>query len=532
MLIVDEWFVEGNAAKKGGLMPAQIKLHWPRAALVWMSAMLVWLVAAAPSSALPRFRWSAPVLVDSAVPRASISLGLVTVSCPSVSLCVAFDSEGRLVTSTDPAVPTTWKVAKVGGEPLGVSCPSVSLCVGVGLFSRGALLVSTKPTGGAGAWRVVSVAAGVDAGAVSCPSLSLCVAGGQFNGDILTSTDPAGSSQAWRVEHVDRHASVLSISCPAVTLCVAADDAGNLLSSTNPDGGASAWHIVHIGETLTAHAAVSCASVTLCVAVEDGHLLTSTNPTGSPAAWRVNTVDALGLVDSISCPSTSFCAAGDIFGGAATTINPAAGPRGWELEHVDGTNAINAVTCPSVNLCVAVDASGNVVIGGSVAPTLTVPTIRVGRPADAEQLTAVRRGSRLRVDTGLAIACPPGARECTVHARASAPTDTGPPDVLASMRLAVPAGHRREIILNVSRHGVRVLRKQHGFIDFAQVTVVTRAQRGHAVANTLLCSIQASRAALRSDRYTTRSYRGPRRWSSIAFERSELGRGVRGPGGA
>ena len=77
---------------------------------------------------------------------------------------------------------------------------------------------------------------------------------------------------------------------------------------------------------------------------------------------------------------------------------------------VDGTNAINAVTCPSVNLCVAVDASGNVVIGGPVAPTLAVPTIRVGPPADAEQLTAVRRGSRLRVDTGLAIACPPGAR--------------------------------------------------------------------------------------------------------------------------
>ena len=511
------------------MIRAQIKLHWPRVALVWMSAMVIWLVAAAPSSALPRFRWSAPVLVDSAVPRASLSLGLVTVSCPSVSLCVAFDSEGRLVTSTDPAVPTTWKVAKVGGEPLSVSCPSVSLCVGVGLFSSGELLVSTNPTR-ARAWRVVSVASGAETGAISCPSPSLCVAGAMFNGDILTSTDPAGSGQAWRVAHVDRRASVLSISCPSVALCVAVDDAGNVLSSTNPDDGARAWHIVRVADALPAHAAISCASLTLCVAVEEGSVLTSSNPTGDASAWRVKTVDD-GLVDSISCPSTSFCAAGDIVGGAATTINPA-GPGGWELERVDGTNPINAVTCPSVNLCLAVDESGNVVIGSPIAPTLTVPTIRVGPPADAEQLTAVRRGPRLRVDTGLAIACPPDAGKCTVHARATVPRDTGPPEVLGSVHLTVPAGHRRELTLNLSKHGIRVLKKQHGFIDFAQVIAVTRAQRGHAVANTLLCSIQASRTAPRSDRHTTRSDRGPRRWSNIASERSELDRDVRGRRGA
>lgn len=510
------------------MMPAQIKLHWPRAALVCTSAMLVWLVAAAPSSAQPRFHWSAPVSVDSAVPRASLSLGLVTVACPSVSLCVAFDSEGRVATSTDPALPTAWKVANVGGEPLGLSCPSVSLCVGVGLFRTGELLLSTNPSGGAGAWRVVSVASGVDPAAISCPSPSLCVAGGQFNGDVLTSTDPAGSGRTWRVAHVDRSASVLGMSCPAVTLCVAADDAGNVLSSTNPDGGVSAWHIVHVTKMPSGHAGVSCASVTLCVAVEEGNLLTSTNPTGPPSAWRVNTVDALGLVASLSCPSPSLCAAGDIFGGAATTTDPAAGPRGWKLERVDGTNAINAVSCPSVNLCVAVDESGNVVIGSPIPPTLTVPTIEVGRPADAEQLTAVRRGIRLRVDTGLAIACPPGARRCTVRARASGPTDTGSPHMLASVHLTVPAGHRREITLNLSNHGIRVLKKHHGFIPDAQVILVTRAQTGHAVANTLLCSIQASRAVLRGDRHTVRSDRGPRRSSGIGSQTSHLGRGVRG----
>ena len=99
------------------------------------------------------------------------------------------------------------------------------------------------------------------------------------------------------------------------------------------------------------------------------------------------------------------------------------------------------------------------------------------------------------------------------------------------MHLTVPAGHRRELTLNLSKHGIRVLKKQHGFIDFAQVTVVTRVQSGHAVANTLLCSIQASRAALRGDRHATRSDRGPRQWSNIAFERSELRLSVRGRGG-
>jgi hypothetical protein len=69
---------------------------------------------------------------------------LDAISCPAVSLCMAGDWEGNVITSTDPAGGRkAWKIAYVDdnstSEPAGgpnqasisnVSCPSVSLCIG------------------------------------------------------------------------------------------------------------------------------------------------------------------------------------------------------------------------------------------------------------------------------------------------------------------------------------------------------------------------------------------------------------------
>jgi len=77
------------------------------------------------------------------------------VSCGSPTLCVAADTMGNVLTSTNPTGgPPAWTVAQVDavGFVSGVSCPSASLCVAVD--SAGYVLVGAQPpavtTGSAG----------------------------------------------------------------------------------------------------------------------------------------------------------------------------------------------------------------------------------------------------------------------------------------------------------------------------------------------------------------------------------------------
>jgi hypothetical protein len=173
-----------------------------RGRLVLAAMVAVLAVAVSFVGSAAALEWSAPVLVDGHVPRgAPHSAGITTLSCPSVSLCVAFDSEGYLVMSSTPAVPTSWTVVQVRGadSPTGVSCPSVSLCVAVDV--RG-VLSSSDPSAGAGAWHHARVVSAADPSAISCPSVSFCVAVDRA-GAVLSSTDPTGGSAAWHVRRVD-----------------------------------------------------------------------------------------------------------------------------------------------------------------------------------------------------------------------------------------------------------------------------------------------------------------------------------------
>jgi hypothetical protein len=99
------------------------------------------------------------------------SNGGVGMACPSVRLCVAFDSAGNVITSTDPAGgANAWTVAHVDttdpacgshesstcpGAIMALACPSASLCVGVD--SNGYILTSTDPAGGPAAWTIAPV---------------------------------------------------------------------------------------------------------------------------------------------------------------------------------------------------------------------------------------------------------------------------------------------------------------------------------------------------------------------------------------
>jgi hypothetical protein len=109
------------------------------------------------------------------------------IACPSSTLCVAVDDDGRVVTSTNPTGgPAEWSAASIGepfpGSTLGVACTSVSLCMVVGM---GGLVYSTNPTAGASAWTKTDALAGYTGFfMITCANPTLCLAsdGGQSRG--------------------------------------------------------------------------------------------------------------------------------------------------------------------------------------------------------------------------------------------------------------------------------------------------------------------------------------------------------------
>jgi hypothetical protein len=122
-------------------------------------------------------------------------------------LCVVGEADGNLATSTNPlGAASSWRVTHVDGrrqvtgdsaDLSGVACPSVSLCVAVD--DAGDVLSSVDPAGGRAAWKLVRLRGLGEASPgysdVACASVSACFA--VENGTILTSTNPTGDSSAW-----------------------------------------------------------------------------------------------------------------------------------------------------------------------------------------------------------------------------------------------------------------------------------------------------------------------------------------------
>jgi hypothetical protein len=304
--------------------------------------------------------------------------GLLELSCPSASLCVAGDEGGIILTSSHPfGGPGAWSSgASVGGPNqsiVGLSCPSVSLCVAAGAVdsvdSTDAIFVSTDPTGGKSAWRKTTLRAKFYLRGVSCPSLTLCVVVGTGTTDgsgarIATSHDPDDAS-TWSSTRVGSGGEVLeAVSCPSVSLCVATTGTGDVVASTDPTGGARAWKETPIDPGNHLLSAVSCPSVSMCVAGDDdGNILTSTNPTGGKRAWRRARLEPGRSFNAISCPSISLCVVGDDNGNILTSTHPPGGERAWRKApaHQEGPpppHSLYAVSCPSVSLCIASDING------------------------------------------------------------------------------------------------------------------------------------------------------------------------------
>jgi hypothetical protein len=374
---------------------------------------------------------------------------IIGVSCPSVSLCVAVDERGNVVTSTKPAGgPAAWKVARVdaGRKLWGVSCPSTTLCVAVD--GLGNIVTSTDPTGGAAAWRVARAGAGDRLTGVSCPSMSLCVAVSDAGCAIATSTDPTGGAGAWSASAVCPLAP-FDISCPSVSFCVAVDGDGHVIASTDPTGGASAWAAADLGDVRLN--AVSCLSASWCVAGDVfGNVLTATDPAGGGGGWSAPSPVTDSTLWGVTCLSTVWCIAADGAGNVISSTNPAGGAGAWRRKHVS-RSGFGDIACPSAELCVAAS-FGYVLVGAPKG---------VGAPPARGRISLASRVVRGGAGRGIALRCR-GAGPC--RGRYSIRTAEPKPVLLALGSYSLAPDTTRSVSLTLGGNGIARLRRHEGHL--------------------------------------------------------------------
>jgi hypothetical protein len=325
--------------------------------------------------------WAAPIGID--------SHGLDGLACPSVSLCVAVDNDGRVLSSADPSGGARrWQSSDVDGSNsfTALSCPSAAMCVAVDGVGNAA--ASGDPTGPASAWTLAHVDSAITEPSpygggpgllrsVSCPSVSFCVAVDSV-GNAVYSPDPAGGAAAWGIAHIDNNsdygcvagglscqAPLMGVSCPSLALCSAVDFTGNVLQTT-ASSVPSAWPSRAIGgagpQSLWS---VSCPVKSFCATVDgvSGDVISWNPVTQSRLTKHRLPIDAFG----IWCTSASLClASGEGPTGVAELVgstDPAAKSPAWNATDFGD---INALSCPTQSTCLAADDEGEVIPGVTV----------------------------------------------------------------------------------------------------------------------------------------------------------------------
>ena len=96
------------------------------------------------------------------------------------------------------------------------------------------VITSTRPTGGASAWKITRVGNDNDAlSAIWCPSTSFCVAANE-NGGNLAATQPMAGAGAWTARSRYGAAALSAFACPSQSVCDAVGSTGVLLTGTRP----------------------------------------------------------------------------------------------------------------------------------------------------------------------------------------------------------------------------------------------------------------------------------------------------------
>ena len=346
--------------------------------------------------------------------RVDSDLLIKSISCPSLSFCVAVDTAGNAIVSTNPTGGSSaWVRSDIDGAigMFSVSCASTLSCVAVDslgnyLFYNGSSWTAPVTTGATFGLNSVScvisttfcvavgsTAAYVDNGgtwsataatgesntltSVSCISTTFCAAGDSGGGIAIY------NGSTWTVlAGLDSTNTVEAIYCGIG--CVAVDSLGKSFGSRHPTTSPASWMAPATIDPGHGIFAVACVPGSFggCIAGDNaGQILTNPGPlppTYSPPVPQVPPV----TINSISCVSTSFCAA-VTSAGQGITYNGSS----WSTPSPFAQVSLNAVSCVSSSFCIAVGSQGNAFeFNGTIWETSgTVPALAWSNPVDSTQ---------------------------------------------------------------------------------------------------------------------------------------------------
>ena len=330
---------------------------------------------------------------------------ITTLDCPSLSLCVATGQDltgnfgNKVLVSANPAGGAgTWSSGSpisADEEPIeNLACPSASLCVAVN--TNGDVMSTTQPTDTASWTQPQQIVNAEAIYRLQCPSTTLCVAT-DSDGGVASSTNPGAGGSSWLARQtIDTTDSDLEgLQCPSPSLCVAVDSEGNVLASTDP-GTASTWSTPTSIDPIGLDD-LQCPSTSLCVAVDfNGDVLTSTNPAAGAGSWSKPVSIDPSPIRALLCFESGQCGAVDETGAVVYSTDPAGGASEWSAPtKIDSAGATTSggAACPTLTLCVLSDSLGNVIVGtvpsanpstppGSSTPTSpsNTPSVTAGSP--------------------------------------------------------------------------------------------------------------------------------------------------------
>jgi len=126
-------------------------------------------------------------------------------------------------------------------------------------------------------------------------------------------------------------------------------------TSNDPTGGPAAWDLATLAQQRGDLNSVSCPTSSFCAIAGGYEVLTSTDPAGGASTWVEHGIPNLnGHLESISCPTEQLCVVEDQVGEVFASRDPAAASATWQLEIANpGTGESGGVSCPTTSVCVA-----------------------------------------------------------------------------------------------------------------------------------------------------------------------------------
>ena len=306
---------------------------------------------------------------------ASVSQTLLTISCPSVTVCYAGGNNATILATRDGG--STWQsqswqpseYVKAVSPVATIACPTVDSCFAYAATPCDAL-GDRQPLGhttnGGSSW-VNAFIPGCGS-SMSCPTGTTCyTVVNPVGGGVPQFVRTTDSGRSWQKQaKVDANRLQEGLACPAPTICFAAfrDAIGR-----STDGGKH-WAISHSGLTPCSMlgacpflGAMSCPGQSACYAggstFQNGRLVAEV--VTSRDGFRTSKTQLIGGLDGItglSCPTVSVCfALGGIasivqfegFSNGGDTVHVAMTTDGgahWRVESIASPYPFNALSCP------------------------------------------------------------------------------------------------------------------------------------------------------------------------------------------